>query len=172
MEDSIYNFAIYAMIHPKVIESWPNEGDYKGMYARNVGLSQNERESVFQGAISLVFIQATMISLVAVELSGIKVVPPASFTILIPRVIAAFFMHANLQGEIRNGLSTMKYVVNHPYSFRKFDPTHEEDDEEEVEEEDKDDGLYIRVFYAFMLGFLQTMMGLVLEVMSIVYLCS
>merc|ERR1719453_2839777 len=68
----------------------------------------------------------------------------------------------------------MKYVVSHPYSFRKFDPGHDEqDDDGKIEsEEDKNDGLYIRVFYAFMLGFIQTMIGLVLEAMSILYLCS
>lgn len=138
-------------------------------------MSLDERESVFQGAISLVIIQATMISLVITELQDYKITPPDEFQILIPRVIAAFFMHANLQGEIKNGLSTMKYVVNHPYSFRKFDPNiheKEEDEEDEDDQADRDDGLYIRVFYAFMLGFLQTSMGLVLEVMSIYYLSA
>jgi len=170
VEDSIYNFAVYSLIHPDVIKSWPqNEG-----YATGITLSLNERESVFQGAVALVFIQVTMISLVMWEMyASVKILPPESFSILIPRVIASFFMHANLQGEIKNGLRTMKYVVGHPYSFRKFDPGRDDDDEpEETDEEDKNDGLYIRVFYAFMLGFIQTMIGLVLEAMSILYLCS
>jgi hypothetical protein len=70
----------------------------------------------------------------------------------------------------------MKYVVNHPYSFRKFDPGEDEKEEDpegaEEESADADDGLYVRVLYAFLLGFLQTAMGLVLEVMSLLYLCS
>lgn len=170
VEDSIYNFAFYSLIHPNVIKSWPQTREY----ATGITLSLNERESVFQGAISLVFIQVTMISLVIWELMDkIVILPPDSFTILIPRVIASFFMHANLQGEIKNGMMTMKYVVNHPYSFRKFDPGHDEkEDKDDDELEDKDDGLYIRVLYAFMLGFIQTMIGIVLEVMSILYLCS
>lgn len=117
-----------------------------------------------------------MISLVLWEMyTSINIITPDDFKILIPRIIASFFMHANLQGEIKNGMDTMKYVANHPYSFRKFDPSHDEadsDDDQDQTEEELNDGLYIRVFYAFMLGFLQTAMGLVLEVMSILYLCS
>lgn len=99
---------------------------------------------------------------------------PDSFTILVPRIIASFFMHAALQGEIKNGLRTMKYVVYHPFSFRKFDPSkdYSEDDHYELDEDKRNDGLYIRVTYAFFLGFFQTAMGVVLELMSIVYLCS
>jgi hypothetical protein len=64
-----------------------------------------------------------MIALVITEMRDeIKILPPDDFIIMVPRVIASFFMHASLQGEIKNGLRTMKYVVNHPYYFRKFDP--------------------------------------------------
>lgn len=70
-------------------------------------------------------------------------------------------------------MRTMKYVVSHPYAFRKFDPNTDDDDDDEKDSfEDRNDGLYIRVFYAFMLGFIQTWIGLVLEIMSILYLCS
>ena len=84
-------------------------------------------------------------------------------------------MHANLQGEIKNGLRTMKYVVQHPFSFRKFDPDSDEfddDDDEEYDEDKKNDGLYLRVTFAFFFGFFQTALGILLEVMSILYLCS
>ena len=37
---------------------------------------------------------------------------------------------------------------------------------------EKDDGLYLRVFFAFALGFVQTMMGFTLELMSVLYLSS
>ena len=68
----------------------------------------------------------------------------------------------------------MKYVVYHPFSFRKFDPSkdYSEDDHYEIDEDKRNDGLYTRVTYAFFLGFFQTVMGVVLEMMSIVYLCS
>ena len=49
LEDSIYSFALYAMIHPEVIETWPKSGGY----ATGVKLSQADRESVFQGAVAL-----------------------------------------------------------------------------------------------------------------------
>lgn len=70
----------------------------------------------------------------------------------------------------------MKYVVNHPYNFRKFDPNYDEQDHDEpsivLDEDDQKDGLYFRVFYAFMIGFMQTFMGIILEFMSVLYLCS
>ena len=37
---------------------------------------------------------------------------------------------------------------------------------------ERNDGLYIRVFYAFMLGLIQTTMGFTLELMSILYLST
>jgi len=175
VEDSIYNFAVYSLIHPGVIRSWPRTGEYP----TQVRLTQSERESLFQGAIALVFIQVTMVSLVILDFAkSLKVLPPDRFIIVIPRFIASFYMHANLQAEIKNGMETMKYVVNHPYHFRRFDPAHDELDDgdkakdDDHTEEELNEGLYIRVFYAFMLGFIQTAIALVLEVLSIVYLNS
>lgn len=69
----------------------------------------------------------------------------------------------------------MKYVVLNPYSFRKFDPNHQDDyeeDELDMDEGSINDGLYTRVTYAFLFGLFQTAMGLLLEMMSIVYLCT
>lgn len=137
LEDSIYSFAIYAMINPDVIDKWPNAGGY----AKNVHLSQNDRESVFQGAVALAIIQVTMLTLVCREMfgEGWKIVPPDRFIILAPRFIMAFFMHATLQGEIKAGLRIMKYVVYHPFSFRKFDPeVHDKQEEKEAKEHVKE----------------------------------
>jgi len=119
-----------------------------------------------------------MVSLVILDFAkSLKVLPPDRFIIVIPRFIASFYMHANLQAEIKNGMETMKYVVNHPYHFRRFDPAHDDKEQDKAEdadhtEEELNEGLYIRVFYAFMLGFIQTAIALVLEVLSIVYLNS
>lgn len=137
-------------------------------------------------------------------------VPPDSFFLMAPRFIMAFFMHATLQGEIKAGLRIMKYVVYHPYSFRKFDPNvHDKEDEQQAKEhlkelvkdpsvninDDKEssssddeveikknddferinkdnDGLYLRVIYAFTLGCIQCTMGFLLEYMSVIYLSS
>jgi len=84
------------MIHPKVINQWNRRPDAHAC-ATGVSLSQNERESVFQGAVTLVFIQTLMIGLVIQELyESTPIVVASEFTILIPRIIACFFMHANL----------------------------------------------------------------------------
>ena len=57
-------------------------------------------------------------------------------------------MHSALTAEISNGLDTMKYVVNHPHYFKRRALA---DDDCPITSED--DGWYIRVFYAFSLGF-------------------
>ena len=118
---------MYSLLNPAEIQKWPQTGEF----ATGVLLSLNERESVFQGAITLVIIQSLMIGLVISELMTTEINPPNSFTILIPRMIASFFMHANLQAEIKNGLRTMKYVACHPYMFRKFDLAIDEKSQED-----------------------------------------
>lgn len=69
-------------------------------------------------------------------------------------------MHSNLEPEIWKGTRKMKYVINHPRLFRKFDndellkaEDNDSDDDEIKTEEELDDGLYIRVTLAFLLGF-------------------
>jgi len=49
-----------------------------------------------------------------------KVQESKDFKILIPRLIASFFMHSTLEPCIRKGIDTMKYVINNPLLFRKF----------------------------------------------------
>jgi len=43
VEDSIYNFAVYSLINPEVIASWPKTGEFP----TQVRLTQSERESLF-----------------------------------------------------------------------------------------------------------------------------
>lgn len=203
---SIYSYALYAMIHPDVIKTWPQNGKY----ATDISLSRTDREGVFQGAILMGAIQIIIIILVLWELDtdNFQRVPAKTYDILAFRFMVTFFMHAKLQEDIKNGLKIMKYVVFHPYSFRKFHPDYHEkiaewqarehkkiqqnlkksisgkfglnaesDDEPEHADwmnddeylffnDHKNDGLYIRVFYAFFLGLFQTMIGFVLEYMS------
>ena len=50
---------------------------------------------------------------------------------MIPRLIASFFMHSSLEPYTRNGISIMKYVVNHPYMFRTYDFDQDFQDDEQ-----------------------------------------
>lgn len=90
-----------------------------------------------------------------------------NYWILVPRVIASFYMHSVLAIEIQNGLDTMKYVVNHPSHFMR--KKLEEDDSEVTSQED---GWYTRFTYAFLLGFIQYILTVVLELMTIIFLNS
>jgi len=45
---------------------------------------------------------------------------PAGIDILIARFIAALLMHINVEKDVRNGLSMMKYAVNHYGNFKNI----------------------------------------------------
>ena len=64
LDGSIFNYAFIAMIHPAVVNSWPKTGEF----ATGFDLTMGERESLFQGAVALVFIQIIMIGLVISEM--------------------------------------------------------------------------------------------------------
>ena len=97
----------------------------------------------------------------------LKSVPIKNYWILIPRTIASFYMHSALTGEIKSGLTIMKYVTNHPHHFKRR--ALESDSDDSTSEED---GWYIRLSYAFMLGFIQYTSTIVLELMTIIFLNS
>ena len=69
--------------------------------------------------------------------------------------------------EIKNGLDTMKYVVNHPAHFKRRSL-----DEDDHDDTDASDGQYIRLIYAFLLGLIQYIVAIILEIMSIIFLNS
>ena len=94
-------------------------------------------------------------------------IPVKTYWILVPRFIASFYMHSTLAPEIENGLMMMKYVANHPDYFKR-----RELDEDTDEGTDSEDGWYIRVFYGFLLGFLQSSLAILLEIMTIIFLNS
>jgi hypothetical protein len=131
-------------------------------------LSEKEKDGIFFGLCIIIGIQLLTAALIYHEfVLSIEQVPVDTYWILVPRIISSFYMHSTLAAEITNGLDTMKYVVNHPTHFLRRGL--ENDDSEATS---KEDGWYIRFTYAFMLGFIQYFLTIVLEVMTIVYLNS
>ena len=96
--------------------------------------------------------------------------PAASFTLIIPRLFATFFMHNMLQKEFKGGLLLMKFLVNHPQYFRSYDPNDEAEETREEEAQEKKGGHSIRIFYAFLLAFNQLCLAFCLELLAIIYL--
>lgn len=83
------------------------------------------------------------------------------------------------------GIVIMKYVVNHPYLFRSYDSnkdleeqdtdtesSEEEQGYESLSEQEKNNGLYVNLTLAFLLGFFQLFISLILEVMSLIYISA
>lgn len=58
--------------------------------------------------------------------AGVVFEPPKSFVVLLPRLMSSFMMHLNIMGNIEQGISIMKYTVNHPYLFLRMHDDHEQ----------------------------------------------
>ena len=91
--------------------------------------------------------------------SEFKIIAPNSYWIIVPRFVSSLMMHLNVEPDVRNGIQLMKYVVNHPQNFR-FSQT--------------DDGKLIptALVIPFFLGFAQTVIAGIIEVLVVVYLTS
>ena len=72
-------------------------------------------------------------------------------------------LHLLVEPGYRNGILMMKYAVNHPEKFRVFPKS---------DEKMKDKGIKRRVFFAFFMGFAQTTITLIVEILIILYLTS
>ena len=78
-------------------------------------MTTKQRETIFHGGFICMALQFTMISLILLEFMNEKKLQiNKNFMILIPRLIASFFMHTQLEPVYRKGIQVMKYVVNHP----------------------------------------------------------
>lgn len=86
--------------------------------------------------------------------------PANEYLIVIPRLIACFFMHLEVEPDLRNGVSIMKYVVNHPSMIRNA----KREDTKEID--------IWKVAPAFFLGFAQAVVAIFVEYMIIFYLSS
>ena len=89
---------------------------------------------------------------------GFKLKPATEFLVVLPRLISSILMHLVVEPDIRNGISIMKYVVNHPGMIRNA----------------KTEGgiSASKVFPAFFLGLSQAAVGITIEYMVIIYLSS
>ena len=87
---------------------------------------------------------------------------------VIPRVTSSIMMHLICEPDIRDGINIMKYVLNHPYKFRVI----RTDGNVDPEDKFKYRGLSRRVFAAFLLGFCQASIGIIAEVLVILFLST
>lgn len=171
-EESIYNMALVTLLDPCIIESWgdkyKNSKSWKGYFLSRLPINEKDSDGVFFGMCIVIGIQFLTIYLIMNEfVLGLNSIPVKNYWILIPRTISSFYMHSALTGEIKSGLAIMKYVANHPHYFKRRDL--ERDDSELTSEED---GWYIRLTYAYMIGLIQYSTTMVIEFMTIIFLNS
>lgn len=157
LSKDIYSMAYAAMIDPDLLEA-----STKGGYLPKIEMNQNEIDNLWNGAIMVIFIQLMMVGLIFnVELNdpNFHIATPKSIIELIPRLLSSMMMHLNVEPDIRSGLVKMKYLVNHPHKFRNVY---------------KDDKLAdsMSLIQPFLLGFFQTMVAIVVEMLVMIYLAS
>ena len=75
---------------------------------------------MFLGSLIVSGVQITMVYLIIHEMQGdnFEIKQADEFLIVIPRLLSSLMMHLIVEGDIRNGISLMKYAVNHPSRFR------------------------------------------------------
>ena len=74
---------------------------------------------------------------------------------IITRLLMAIMMHYTVEPDIRNGISIMKYAVNHPWQFKQ---------------KKKGQIDFQKVIIGFYLGFTQAVLGIIIEFLAIWYL--
>lgn len=102
------------------------------------------------------------------EGGGLKIVPALKYHVVVPRLTSSIMMHLICEPDIRDGIGIMKYVLNHPQKFRAI--RRPGSMVEGVERKDR--GLNRRVFSAFLLGFCQASIGIIAEVLVILFLST
>ena len=161
--DDIYTLAVAALIDPKMANPEGKKG-----YIENVPMSPRDMTKIYMGGTMVTLIQVTMIFLIATEMQseGFTLAPADKFTIIVPRLLSSIMMHLNVEPDIRNGLLLMKYVVNHPTHI-KYSMDADKNMEREVGNIHT-----MNVFFAFFMGFAQTVIAVVVEIFVIIYLSS
>ena len=122
----IYCYAYVAIIHPMEVE----EQDPKKKYLPRINMLNEERSSLYIGAITVSIIQMITISLIYQSFSEnhMEIKPTSSIYILVPRLVSSIMMHLNVEPDIRQGIQLMKYAVNHPWKFRAIKQDFEKED--------------------------------------------
>mmetsp|Transcript_14419 Transcript_14419/g.24594 ORF Transcript_14419/g.24594 Transcript_14419/m.24594 type:complete len:263 (+) Transcript_14419:1074-1862(+) len=89
----------------------------------NGGIDVDEEQIayVFQNSFFINLLQLSLVFLIwyyAIFNGNFAIMQPDGLDILCARFIASMMMHLNIEKDVRNGISMMKYCVNHPANFK------------------------------------------------------
>ena len=120
IQDDIYSMAYSALIEPKFVHK-QLEGYHYEEFLHPIPLTDDETGRIFLGALMVVGMQSMMVSILLYDMwrsDTFKMKPPSTFLIVVPRLVSSIMMHLIVEPDIRNGISLMKYSVNHPGMFK------------------------------------------------------
>lgn len=114
------------------------------------------------GCLMVIFVQCSVIALVI----NLWVQDPTSsfkqaneFSIFVPRFLSSIMMHLMCEPGIQNGISLMKYTVNHPHNFRN------------AKNQNGSTSLS-GILPPFFIGFSQALTTIMVELIVVIYLCT
>lgn len=90
----------------------------------NVHYTKKEGSNIFLGALLVIFVQTSMLVLLTNFMESPKFImqPAINLGVMVPRILSSIMAHLNVVTDIRQGISMMKYTVNHPQNFKSNDP--------------------------------------------------
>lgn len=112
----------------------------------HIELSKRERCNLYYSAFMVSGIQFTIMFLLTKGMDLGKIYKPERYFETVPRILSCFMMHLCTEAKIRNGLSKMKWILNHPRKFRTYFYV------DKIDEKDKVYGMKRRVFLAYLLA--------------------
>jgi len=134
----------------------------KDEYLQAQNLTKKEYTDIFFSAIMVASLQIVILCLILHQMfsdEDFKLLERTEYVVVIPRLVSTILMHMLVEPETRSGLSMMKYAVNHPHMFRNA--------------LDKDNNLKpSKVLPAFLLGFTQCVISILVEYVIVIFLSS
>lgn len=175
--NDIYMLGFVACINPAQVEK-EEDGDH----IKRTYLIKDERLFLFLSALNITGIQLTTAYMILMffdmgeDMKGVHLNMADSFMVLLPRLMSSIMMHLNVIEEVDQGITMMKYAVNHPFMFIPFTDRNAKDGKERDNNDGKgvvnEKGMTRRVVMAFALGFFQATVGVIVEILIIYYLST
>lgn len=127
---------------------------FKALHYKNIEkqeLNPDDVHGAFESALFVFMIQMTLVGflgyIVFTGHQGFTIKLPVDIYVLIARFVCSVLMHLQVNEDMKQGLSMMKFVTNHAEEFTN-------------------------PYYAFEIAFMQCIGGISAELFCIIFLCS
>ena len=163
-----YSLAFCSLLDPSQLEYYHSGKsartgkDLSEEYLQPQIMTKQEYTDIFFSAIMVASLQIIVLCLIIHQMYSddkFMLLDKTEFIVIVPRMISTVLMHMLVEPETRSGIAMMKYAVNHPHMFRGA--------------LDKQGNVRTaKVLPAFLLGFTQCVISILVEYVIVIFLCS